>query len=195
SVAVEYDNWFDWEIASPLALNDITVLLYDRLSPAQINNYMSAVDRFTPAPDLTGANKVWKASVVAVRGAIVKNGAKITLAKQALSDVFPYVDAGDGFHTDGSFVFHEFFAYNGHYGAELLGTITPLMKVLQGSPWEVTDPARANLFRWVHDAFQPFIYKGALMQMVSGRVYTRLGDDHADGHSLITAILNAADLA
>jgi len=73
STPVEYDNWFDWEIASPLALNDITVLLYDRLSPAQISNYMSAVDRFTPAPDLTGANKVWKASVVAVRGVNVKN--------------------------------------------------------------------------------------------------------------------------
>src|SRR5881409_562134 len=84
-------NWFDWEIGVPLNLNDITVLLYDNLTSAQIANYMDAVNHFTPTPDLTGANKVWKASVVAVRGAIVKSSDKLASARQALSDVFPYV--------------------------------------------------------------------------------------------------------
>src|SRR5262249_16046921 len=34
----EYDNWFDWEIGTPLNLNDITVLMHDYLSGVQITN-------------------------------------------------------------------------------------------------------------------------------------------------------------
>ena len=176
----EHDNWFDWEIGVPLNLNDITVLLYDNLTSAQIANYMDAVNHFTPTPDLTGANEVWKASVVAVRGAIVKSSAKLVSARQALSDVFPYVTSGDGFYADGSFVFHSFFPYNGGYGAQLIATLGPLMQWMKESSWEVTDPMQANLFRWIYDSFEPFIYKGAMMQMVAGRYYTRQGDDHLD---------------
>jgi hyaluronate lyase len=191
----EYDNWFDWEIGVPLNLNDITVLLYDNLTGAQIANYMDAVNYFTPTPDLTGANEVWKASVVAVRGAIVKSSSRLVSARQALSDVFPYVTSGDGFYADGSFVFHSFFPYNGGYGAQLIETLGPLMQWLKGSSWEVTDPMQANLFRWIHDSFEPFIYKGAMMQMVAGRYYTRRDDDHLDGHNVMGSILRLAQFA
>ena len=54
---VVYDNWFDFTIASPLALNDTVVLLYSNLSPAQMSNYMNAVDHFTPDPDLTAGQQ------------------------------------------------------------------------------------------------------------------------------------------
>ena len=50
---VVYDNWFDFEIATPLLLNDTVVMLYSNLSPAQINNYMGAVDHFAPTPNYT----------------------------------------------------------------------------------------------------------------------------------------------
>src|SRR5882672_9839333 len=33
-----YDNWYDFEIAIPRALNDTVVLLYSNLAPAQLNN-------------------------------------------------------------------------------------------------------------------------------------------------------------
>src|SRR6266446_8059923 len=127
-VTKQYDNWFDWEIGSPLNLNDITVLLYYNLTAAQVATYMNAVDHFTPTPDLTAANEVWKATVVAVRGVIVKDNAKLVAARQSLSDVFPYVTSGDGFYSDGSFVFHSIFPYNGGYGLQLIETIGPLMQ-------------------------------------------------------------------
>ena len=199
---VVYDNWFDFEIATPLALNDIVVLLYPSLSPAQINNYMAAVDHFTPSPayssissNVTAANKVWKSLAVLLRGVIVHDPAKITLGRDALSDVFTNVTSGDGFYADGSFVFHNYFPYNGGYGVEMLDTIGSMMQLLQGSTWQVTDPAHANVFRWVHDSYAPFIYKGGLMQMVDGRYHTRTGDDHTDGHDLLGAILRIAQFA
>ena len=94
---VVYDNWFDFTIAAPLALNDTVVLLYSNLSPAQVSNYMAAVEHFTPDPDLTAANKAWKALVVAVRAVIVKDTNKLFVAHLALSDVFQNVTSGDGF--------------------------------------------------------------------------------------------------
>ncbi len=204
------NNWFDWEIATPLNLNDVAVLMYTNLTAAQVSHYMLAIDHFTPNSDTvnngstvaTGANKVWKASILGVSGAVGKSSAKLSLAKLALSDVFPYVTNGDGFYTDGSFVFHSNsnklggFAYNGGYGAQLLDTIGPLMQLLTNSTWQVTDPAQTNLFRWVYDSFAPFIYRGASLQMVSGRYYTRGdGDDHVDGHDVLGAILRLAQIA
>ena len=54
---------------------------------------------------------------------------------------------------------------------------------------------RTNLFRWIHEACAPFIYKGAMMQMVSGRYYTRDGDDHVDGNDVLAAILRVTQFA
>jgi len=69
------------------------------------------------------------------------------------------------------------------------------MQWLKGSSWEITDSKQTNLFRWIYDSFQPFIYKGAMMQLVSGRYYSRQGDDHSGGHDVIAAILRIAQLA
>ncbi|HWN93782.1 MAG TPA: polysaccharide lyase family 8 super-sandwich domain-containing protein, partial [Methylomirabilota bacterium] len=190
-----YDNWFDFTIASPLALNDTVVLLYPNLSSAQVSNYMSAVDHFTPDPDLTAANKAWKALVVAVRSVIIKDANKIDIAHLAVSDVFRNVTAGDGFYADGSFIFHNYFPYNGGYGVELIENIALLMQLLSDTPWQVTDPAQTNVFRWVYDSFQPFLHRGALMQMVDGRYHTRRGDDHEYGHDLLATILRITQFA
>jgi hyaluronate lyase len=195
SVTEEYDNWYDWEIGSPLNLNDITVLLYGDLTAGQVANYMNAVDHFAPTLDLTAANEVWKATVVAVLGVIVKDNSKLADARQSLSDVFPYVTSGDGFYLDGSFVFHSIFPYNGGYGAQLIETIGPLMQLLKESSWEVTDALQANLYQWVYDSFQPLIYHGALMPMVQGRYFTRRGDDHLDGEDVIASILRLTQFA
>src|SRR6185503_8768808 len=92
----DYDNWWDWEIGAPMALNDICVLMYDRLTAAQLANYMNAVDEFTPSPDLTGANRVWKTRVVAIRAALVKDAAKLVAARDGFTAVFPYVTSSDG---------------------------------------------------------------------------------------------------
>ena len=200
--SVVFDNWFDFEIATPLVLNDITTLLYSNLSPAQISNYMGAVNHFTPTPsesfistNLTAANKIWKSLVVAVRGVLVQDSNKVALARAGLSDVFPYVTTGDGFYRDGSFVFHNEFAYNAGYGVELLDSMGSMMQLLPGSTWAITDPAHTNVFRWVTDSFEPFFTRGAAMEMVDGRYHTRNGDGHERGQEMLGAILRVAQVA
>ena len=201
-----YDNWFDFEIGSPLALVDATTLLYSQLTAAQIANYMNAVNKFTPSATtpaaggttgtFTGANRMWKIDVVAVRGIIVKDSAKLTAARDAFSNLFVYVTGGDGFYTDGSFIQHTKNPYNGSYGAGLLGTMAPVLSLLSGSTWAVTDPNQSNLIQWVYDSYEPLIYRGGMMAMVSGRDVSRYSSsEHGTGQSVMQSILRISQFA
>jgi len=190
------DNWWYWEIGAPLALNDTVVLLYSNLSGSQITNYMDVIDYFCPEPAGTGANQVWEATVVAVRGAIVQDGNKIASASASLSEVFPYVTSSDGFYTDGSFVQHGIFAYTGSYGSSLISELAPLLQMLTGSPWAVTDPNLQNVYQWVSNTYQPVIYNGEMMDMVRGRAIAREDEtDQIIGQQAIAAILQIAQFA
>ncbi|MEK4005270.1 polysaccharide lyase family 8 super-sandwich domain-containing protein [Paenibacillus sp. FSL H3-0333] len=189
-------NWWDWQIGIPMQLNDTAVLMYDILSPAQIANYMTAVERFSPAVTLTGANRAWKAIVVGERGILVKDGAKIAAARDGLSSIFNYTLSGDGFYRDGSFIQHNNIPYTGGYGIDLLLAVSDLMVTLHGSYWQVTDPKESNVWEWVYNSYQPVMYKGAIMDMVRGREISRnYSQDHEAGHRVMQGILLLSKIA
>jgi len=200
--AIEYDNWFHWEISGPQALNNTMVLLYPALTGGQITNYLGTVDRFSPGGAgakygwMTGANTSDKVLVVAIRGILGKDADKLTSAQSNLSPVFLYVTSGDGFYTDGSFVFHSSIAYNGHYGLVLLGDIPKLVNLLQGSAWQITDPNLTNVYDWVFNSFEPLIYNGVMMDMVRGRAVSwSYETESSDGSSALSAMRQIAQFA
>jgi hyaluronate lyase len=202
-VAQEYDNWYDWEIGTPVLLADIAILLYDQLTADELSRYMAAIERFDSNPAImivntvsTGANRTDKCKVALLRGILVKDAKKIALAVGDLSPVFGYVTAGDGFYVDGSFIQHTRHPYTGSYGLELIADFANLLYLLSGSPFDVTDPARANVMRWVTDSFSPPLYEGAMMDMLRGRAISRYSStDHVIGHSIIGALLRIAQFA
>ena len=202
-VTNKYDNWWDWEIGSPMEVNDLLVLLYEQLTPEEIRKCADAVERFAPDPRVmiasstsTGANRVWKCKVAAVRGVVVKDPAKVRLASDLLGPVFAYVTSSDGFYEDGSFIQHTRHPYTGGYGVSLLAELADLMYLMAGSAWEVRDERRDNLYRWVFESFEPVVYRGAFMDMLRGREISRSGSaDHAIGHRAATAILRASMFA
>ncbi len=191
-----YGNWWEWQIGAPLALNDTVVLLYDELPAPAIASYMGAIEHFVAGPRDTGANRVWSCAVAVGRGILTKDGATIRRGVDGLSPVFDYVTSGDGFYEDGSFIQHAKFAYNGSYGLSLIENLSTVLYFVTGSSWDVTDPDAANAYRWVDDSFIPFVYKGALMDMVRGRdisVFSR--EDHETGHRMAAALLRMAQSA
>ena len=202
-VPKEYDNWWDWEIGTPLQLGDILVLLSARLTEDEMARYAAAIDRFDSDPRVmitstvsTGANRVWKCMGAALRAMCVKDGPKLQLAGDSLGPVFAYVASGDGFYRDGSFIQHGRHPYTGGYGVSFLSQLADLLYLLHGSPWDVKDPARDNVNRWVFDAFQPLVYRGAMMDMVRGREVSRSGSpDHGSGHAAAGGILRLSQLA
>jgi len=192
----KYNNWWDWEIGAPIALNDSIVLMYPALTAAKITSYQAAVNRFTPVVSMTGANRAWTAHVVMGAGVLQKSAAKLVNARDGLSPVFDYVTSGDGFYADGSFIQHGSYAYTGSYGSGLLRTLADVMLVLNGSPWQVVDVDRQHAYDWVDRAFNPLIVNGAVMDMVRGRELSRhYSQDHVSGHEIITGVLRLSKSA
>lgn len=189
-------NWWDWQIGIPLNLNDATALMYDSLTLSQVTAYMAAVDRYTSAATLTGANRTWQCVIIGVRAVLAKDGAKIAVARDGLSAVLSYKTSGDGYYLDGSYIQHNRVPYNGGYGLDSLKSLGNLMYLLEGSTWTVTDPNKPNLFEFIYDSYQPLIYKGAMMDMVRGREISRnYSQDHAAGHRAIQGILRLTQFA
>ena len=198
----QYDNWFDWVLGAPTALNDTVVLLYPLLSGVQISNYMAAVDRFVPIPlvqigqfPANGGNLMGTIRVVAVRGCIVKDTTKLALARDAFPSLFQYVTTDDGFYTDGSFIQHHTHPYTGGYGAGALGGISPIMSLLAGSTWAVTDPSQANVYNWIFNSFQPVVYNGLMWDGVRGRGISGANSSAQSGQGVMTSILQIAQSA
>ncbi|WP_345665099.1 polysaccharide lyase 8 family protein [Streptomyces venetus] len=200
-----YGNWWEWQIGSPRLLTDITAALYDRLGESRVAAACAAVDHFVPDSALgdysgtsTGANRVDLCRSVALRGILGRAPAKIALARDALSPVFPYVTRGDGLYADGSFVQHTWVAYSGTYGQVVLDGLGRLFTLLAGSDWEVTDPHRQIVLDSVEQAYAPLIHDGLVMDSVNGRAISRgylttddrrvMRGDHFHGHQLIAAI-------
>ncbi|WP_412543192.1 polysaccharide lyase 8 family protein [Longispora sp. K20-0274] len=207
-----YNNWWDWQIGAPQTLLGIMCVVYDQLSTAQVSAWLAAVDHYIPdsrydsySGTSTGANRVDLCLSTALRGVLGRNSAKVTLARDALSPVFPYVTTGDGFYKDGSFIQHTWIPYAGSYGAVLINALAGLFSLLAGSTWAVTDPNRQNVFDAVEKAYAPFLFNGLIMDGVTGRGISRgiatldplqlQGDDHRRGHGVINGILVLADAA
>ncbi|MGV9274221.1 polysaccharide lyase 8 family protein [Streptomyces griseosporeus] len=207
-----YGNWWNWQIGIPQALLDMSTLLYDHLGATRIADWTAAVDHFVPDSAVsaysgtsTGANRVDLCRVLALRGVLGKSAAKTALARDALSPVFPYVTSGDGLYADGSFIQHTYVPYPGTYGAVMLGGLSLLFALLNGSEWEVTDPGRQIILDSVEKAYAPFLFNGLAMDGVSGRAISRgvqktdtraiLQDDHLRGHAIIACVALLAQSA
>ena len=187
-------NWWDFQIGTPLELNDVVTLLYDDLPATDKANYMTVINFFahdfsqcyvsTCAGQFTGANRVWISDVIALRGVLVKDSTRIKYASDNLSPVFVYSNNDDGFYKDGSFVQHQTFAYTGGYGTSLLTSLTEELFLLNGTSFYPNDPLLANVFNWVYDSYAPIIFKGGLMSNTMGREISRADAEEIDKAAL-----------
>ncbi|GAA4204320.1 polysaccharide lyase family 8 super-sandwich domain-containing protein [Actinocatenispora rupis] len=188
----------------------VLVLLAGQVPADQLANHLRVIDRFVPNADRrtnyptlaeTGANRMDKAVIVALRGIVGRDGDRIALARDGISDVrdsgrysiFQYVASGDGFYRDGSFIQHDAVPYVGSYGTVLLDDIARLFLLLAGSPWAITDPSQNVLLDAVGASFAPFVTDGAMMDCVRGRAVSReYSSDHVTGHGVIASVLMLA---
>lgn len=193
-------SWWGFEIGAPQLLNDCLILMYDELNDQQIGNFMRTIDKYCPNPTKrvqnssvieTGGNLLDKALVVTLRGVIGKNSAKITQGRDSIGSEFNYVTKGDGVYEDGSLVQHANIAYTAGYGAVWLSRTADITYLLNTSPWSVTDPRVANIYKWASDTFEPVIYKGLYMDMVNGRGISR--KDSGTARGTIVALASLAE--
>jgi hyaluronate lyase len=204
---VFYGNWWQWEIGAPLALLDTLLLMDDEVDPDALAAYLRTVARCTPSPEpyfhtrrsepkvSTGANRVWKCQVHLLASLLRGDAQSVREARDALSPVFAYVQAGDGFYEDGSFIQHTRHPYTGGYGKSLLRELADLLYLFDGSLWEVSRKYVRTVFRWVEDSFRPLMYNGMMADMSSGREISRSShQNHEIGHVIIDALLRLTGL-
>lgn len=201
---VEFGNWWSWEIGATRPLANAMVLLYGEIPAEARERYCAAIDHFVPDPYWmfppergriisTGANRVDLCQAVIVRALVTDDEARLTHARDGLSDTWQYVTSGDGFYRDGSFVQHTYVAYTGTYGHVLLSGIGKLLALLADSPWAITDPKRQILFDSVAKAYLPVVHDLRMMDFVRGRAVSRhSASDHNDGYTAAEAILRLA---
>ncbi|MFJ8313871.1 MULTISPECIES: polysaccharide lyase family 8 super-sandwich domain-containing protein [unclassified Streptomyces] len=191
-----FGNWWDWQIGSPRLLLDTAVIVYDTLTAEQIAHYTAAIDHFVPDSAVarytgtsTGANRTDLCRVLATRGVLGRHAAKIALARDALSPVFPYVTSGDGLYADGSFIQHTWIAYTGSYGEVQIDGLSRLFALLAGSTWAVTDPNRQIVLDSVERSYAPLIHDGLMMDCVNGRAISRQAtDDQLMGRTVMAHV-------
>lgn len=201
-----FGNWWHWEIGGPIAFLNTALILYEDLTPKQIDRYAAAVNRFTSrcdrpsgypgSPAMTGANLIDKGMVVVQTGLLTDNREKLDHVKKAYKTVFEYVTTGDGFYEDGSFIQHQALAYMGGYGSQLYEKLSILFSVFSGTDFELTyeDHGEQLIFDMVFEGIEPFIYNGLCMDMISGRDITRkTSSDKARGAGIMDAMMLIGD--
>ena len=190
-------NWYDWEIGTPLRYLDLLVLMYDELDAEQIENFTASVDHYSPkADDMTGANRIWKCSVVAENSILRKDAEKLASVAPAVKKELGYVTSSDGFYEDGSYIQHTYYPYTGGYGKAFIVTMAPMVAVLAGTDYAIQyeDGAEKMFFNAVFDSYEPFLYNTGMMDMVRNREISRAGgQDHIAGRQVIRAIITLTD--
>ena len=198
-----YNNWWDWQVGSPQALEDTAVLMYSALSSTQIADYCAAIDHFVTNPTLvvqssgttaaTGANLLDLCRVLIVRGALGADATPIATGVADMSPSFPYVTTGDGHYPDGSYIQHSNIAYTGSYGMVYFSDVVLLTSLLAGSQWAVTDPNLTDVWSGLTGCIAPQVYNGLMLDAVSGRAVSRYGySDASAGTSAATMLVMAA---
>lgn len=201
-----YNNWWDWEIGSPQKLNGVLIMIRDELTDLEILKYTDIIDNYVKDPTKhtqgkypsVGANRADMCKVVIYSGLLSKNEDRINYGVGHLDPLFKYVDdiiaeegkKIDGYYKDGSWVEHGSIPYAGSYGSVFVGGVGEMAHVLNDTPWSIDKEKLNNIYEVILDSFEPLIYKGAMMDMVSGRSISRENEkDYGHGFGIMRRIL------
>lgn len=203
-------NWWDWQIGAPLQLLNVLSLAGDAVPAELLQRSLAAVNWYVPdaryktRPDgslnrqhiETGANLLDKALVAILSGVLGKEGERIAAGRDAIGATLEYVEQGDGFYRDNSFIQHNWLSYTGSYGVVALADYARLLYVLGGSPWAYNDPRASRIFLWAREAFAPLVVDGAMPDAFRGRkIASRLHHDHVVGRGTAASLALLAESA
>jgi len=185
----KFGNWWDWEIGSPTYLVGTLTLIEQAVSRDVIDRYLIPVNCFVPLPERTSANLVDAAYIAIGAASLQEDGRRIVKSVRKLGEVFPFVETGDGFYTDGSYVMHVDIPYQGGYGTIMLEGLSRIILALDSTFFAVPAAQIATQARWAVESFVPLMFRGGLPGMVRGRNIVRNSDDIGTGYNAVAGML------
>lgn len=183
------DNWWDWQIGSAQAIVDILLLIEDDIPREYIDKWLTPVNKYVPLPSLTMANRVDLAYVTIAASALQKDPVRMVRSVKALDECCVFVEKGDGFYEDGSYIQHDTIPYTGSYGTIMLGALSKLVMATSDTCFRFDDAMIEHQYNWVMDSFTPLMFHGAFFSSVRGRSIHRTSTDVSLGLSVVIGML------
>lgn len=201
-------NWWDWQIGTPNHLTKIMLIMEEFLTAKQKEDYLALFDYLVPQVWSDGSNKLNIGRSMITSALLQNNPSKVFKVQNQLDDLFMYMDierptsgvayyderttdhGGQGFYTDGSYVFHTLHAMNGTYGTEHFAEIGKYITLFKGTAFEITSPQTDNIADWIYNSFEPIIYQGAVFRLMKGRDPT---GTHSTGLSILSGMISVLD--
>lgn len=198
-------NWWDYEIGTPRAIVNILIYLHPYFSQEEINNYTAPISKFVPnvsmirstTPNATpavGGNQTDLSKVAILEGALREDGKRVGDGVRGLTTIMKFVDKGEGFYEDGSFIDHTNVAYTGAYGNVLIDGFSQLLPVIQSTEFALDSNTISILYDWIDRSFVPILVKGELMDMTRGRSISRAkGEAHVQAVEILRSLARLAE--
>ena len=187
------NEWYDWQIASPRALVNTLILLEDELESDFIQNELAAISHFVPKIYNSGSNRIYIAKILMGAALLGGDAEKLGAAIEALEEEFKYVsgEEAQGFHADGTYLYHTRHFLNGSYGAEHFELLPEIASFVKGSQYAFTPGLVSNLFEIYRNSIEPLISDGEMIAMANGRVPY---DDASKAARVMKSALNLISL-
>ena len=163
------NNWWHWDIGISQKLVEILACLKEELTIEQINKYLEPVNKYIPEPSKTMANRADIAYSCIIAGALQNDHKRIEISIEKIKECFNYVEKGDGFYKDGSFIQHSIYGYNGAYGSYLISSISQITYILENTIFRLEEKLKNEQFKWIINSYIPFMFDGAFFDLVRGR--------------------------
>ncbi|WP_068268028.1 polysaccharide lyase 8 family protein [Caviibacter abscessus] len=183
----ETGNWWQWEIGIPKAINEIFVIMGNELPQELKMKLLNASSYFQPDARYSGASEGAKYSTTTekrlstggnradtvhisfLRSVLLNDEQGIKDATSAMSPLFEYVNEGEGFYDDGSFIQHGSVAYNGTYGTVLLSGLSQVIYLSGGTKFEIKNEKISNIYESIVNGYNYLLINGGMNDSVSGR--------------------------
>ncbi|MGT2934692.1 polysaccharide lyase 8 family protein [Streptococcus castoreus] len=217
------ENWWDYEIGTPRAINNTLSLMYPYFSQEEILKYTAPIEKFVPDPtrfrvnavnakdfppfEANSGNLIDMGRVKLIAGLLRKDDKEIAATIKAIEKVFTLVDEGNGFYKDGSLIDHVItnkkspmynkgIAYTGAYGNVLIDGLSQLIPIIQKTNSPMGQDKMATIYHWINKSFFPIMVNGEMMDMTRGRSISRLtAQSHVAAVEALRAILRIADMS
>ncbi|MFI3227114.1 MAG: polysaccharide lyase family 8 super-sandwich domain-containing protein [Clostridia bacterium] len=182
SIEQYYDNWWDWEIGTPITMLNILCLVDLKNS----DKYLHDIKHFCPDSSHSmqrakrdtiislGANRVDCVKRDVMMGVCLEDADIIQNSLSCLAEVYKILpldnksDIKDGFYSDFSFIQHDNIPYTGTYGNVLLSGLAEISIILGENIFNNND-----IYEIIENSFMPIIYNGYSFDMLNGRGATR----------------------
>lgn len=172
-------NWWHNEINVAGTMSDIGLLAWDLFNEKQKRKVHLIIARGSfmynyGAKEWTGANQLWGTNIAA-KHAIIMND--IDYMHEIADRMYEEVVIGmrEGIQTDNSYFQHGTRLYAGGYGRNFISSLTSMLGLFDGTPFELPKEKADILSNFILDGDRWMIHKGYFDYIACGREFSRPG--------------------